>query len=96
MSPEDLSRNYYCPLCGSNHFEHVGVRSAKSGRYVIVEGLFQCAGCSAVFTDPDAWTQLMRDSIVDAARYREQQPTREYPPDAVTVRKGPWRPNGGE
>jgi hypothetical protein len=96
MAPEDLSRNYYCPLCGSNHYQLVGVRSNKTGQYVLVKGLFQCAGCSVVFTDPDAWTTLLRDSIIDTARYREQQPTREYPPDAVTIRKGPWRPNGEE
>jgi hypothetical protein len=69
VSPSELTRNYFCPLCGSNHYELVGVHSQKSGRFVIVDGLFQCAGCSAVFTDPAAWTQLMRDSIIDAARY---------------------------
>ena len=89
MSPEDLVRNFYCPLCRSNHLLHVIVRSSKTGQSVRVDGLFQCAGCTAVFTDPAAFTQLVQDSIVDAPRHRERRPTREYPPDAVTVRHTP-------
>jgi hypothetical protein len=32
---------------------------------VVVDGLYQCAGCSLVFTDPQAFTKLMQDSIVN-------------------------------
>ena len=87
MGPEDLLRDYYCPLCRSNHFKKVGVNSSKTGRYVIVEGLYACAGCSVVFTDPPAFTQLVQDSIVEQPHYRERVATREYPPDSVTTRK---------
>jgi hypothetical protein len=65
----------------------VGVKSSITGRFTIVDGLYQCAGCTAVFTDPTAFTQLVRDSIVDAPHHRERKPTREYPPDAITARR---------
>jgi hypothetical protein len=85
MKPEDLSRNYFCPLCRSNHYKLVGVCSSKTKQFMLVDGLYQCAGCSVVFTDPQAFTQLVQDTRVERAHYRERQPTREYPPDAVTV-----------
>lgn len=84
MHPDDLSRDYYCPWCRSNHFKLVGVRSAKSRQYTIVDGLYQCAGCSIVFTDPQAFSSLVQDTLVDRPHYRERRPTREYPPDAIT------------
>jgi hypothetical protein len=85
MKPEDLSRHYFCPLCRSNHFKLVVVQLTKTKQRVVVDGLYQCAGCSSVFTDPQAFTKLMQDSIVNMPRYRDRWPTREYPPDAVTV-----------
>jgi hypothetical protein len=87
MSPEDLNHDFYCPLCRSNHLKLVGVTSSKTGRFTVVDGLYQCAGCSVVFTDPVAFTQLVQDSIVDGEHYRVRTVTREYPPDAVAVRK---------
>lgn len=87
MSPEDLTHDFFCPLCRSNHLRLVGVRSSKTGTYTIVDGLYQCAGCTTVFTDPAAFTQLTQDSIVDRPQYRERRATREYPPDAVTSRR---------
>jgi hypothetical protein len=38
-----------------------------------------------VFTNPQSFVQLMQDRIIDAARYRDRKPMREYPPDADTV-----------
>ena len=87
MNPEDLSRDFFCPWCRSNHFYKVGVQSSKTGRFTIVEGLYRCAGCSVVFTDPEALTHLVQDRIVDRPHYRERRPMREYPPDAITVWK---------
>lgn len=94
MKSEDLSRGFYCPLCRSNHFKLVGVTSTKTGHYTIVDGLYQCAGCTAVFTDPGSFTELVQDSIVNAPHYRERRATREYPPDAVTVRRAPDEETG--
>lgn len=91
-TPEQLTQGFFCPLCRSNHYMLVSVTSQKSGARAIVDGLFQCAGCTVVFTDPVAFTQLMSDTIVDEARYHGRRPTREYPPDAVTVRRKPWKP----
>ena len=85
MDLEALNRNFYCPLCRSNHFLLVTVRSSKTGNPTVVDGLFQCAGCTVVFANAEAFTQLMRDSIVDRPNYRERQPMREYPPDAETI-----------
>ena len=87
MTPEDLNHDYYCPFCGSNHFKLVTVPSRKTRTPVVVDGLYHCAGCSVVFTDPESFVHLMRDSIVDRPHYRERRPMREYPPDAVTKRK---------
>lgn len=96
MTPDQLSRGFFCPLCRSNHLKLVGVRSSKTGRFTIVDGLYQCAGCSAVFTDPGAFTQLVQDTIVDAPHHRERRPTREYPPDALTTWRGRSVPSGRE
>jgi hypothetical protein len=87
MQPEDFIHDFYCPHCHSNHFKRVGVHSSKTGRFVIVDGLYHCSGCSVVFTDPHAFTQLVQDSIVDRPHYRERRATREYPPDALTLRR---------
>ena len=94
MKPHELTRNFFCPLCRSNHFHLVTVRSTRTQTPRVVEGLYKCAGCSVVFGDAEAFTQLMQDSIVDEARYRTRHPTREYPPDAETVRRGDWKPPG--
>ena len=85
MRSEDLLAGYYCPFCGSNHFQIVTVCSPKTGLPKAVEGLYQCAGCTVVFTDPESFVQLTRDSLTDRPHYRERRPTREYPPDAVTA-----------
>ena len=42
--------------------------------------VYSSAGCTVIFGGAEAFTQLMQDSIVDRSRYRERQPTREYPP----------------
>ena len=83
-NPNDLSR-FYCPLCGSNHYQLVGVKSPRDGKFRIVDGFYQCAGCTVMFGDAEAFMQLVRDTIVDAPHYRERRPTREYPPDAATL-----------
>ena len=94
MQPDDLNRNFFCPLCRSNHFLLVTVRSSKTGTLTVVDGLYQRAGCTVIFANAEAFTQLMRDSIVDRANYRERQPMREYPPDAETIRTTTWNPKG--
>ena len=82
-----LEENFYCPLCGSNHYTYVTVTSEKTkGAPRVVHGLFACAGCTVVFRDPISFTALTRDSIVNGPRRRERMATREYPPDAVTVK----------
>ena len=87
MSPEDLTHDFYCPLCRSNHFRFVVVKSTKTEQTIRVDGLFHCAGCTTVFTDPAAFMHLVQDRIVSGPHYRERKPTREYPPDAETVRE---------
>jgi hypothetical protein len=86
LTPEDLQKDFFCPLCHSNHFRLVVVQSSKTGTSVVVDGLFRCAGCSLVFTDPQAYTRLMRDTLVDMPHRRDRMPTREYPPDSETVK----------
>jgi hypothetical protein len=87
MTPEELIRDFCCPLCYSNHMKLVVVQSTKTGQPVAVHGLYSCAGCTVVFTNPQSFVQLMQDRIIDAARYRDRKPMREYPPDAETVLK---------
>ena len=94
MRPDELTRDFFCPLCRSNHFQLITVKSVRSQTPRVVEGLFRCAGCSVIFSDPMAFTRLMQDSIVDEARYRKRSPTREYPPDAETARQSEWKPPG--
>ena len=84
--PTNLTR-FYCPLCGSNHYHHVVVNSPRDRRPRVVEGFFRCAGCTVMFGDAEAFMQLLQDSIVEGAHYRERRPAREYPPDAVTLCK---------
>ena len=91
--PSELSR-FYCPLCRSNHYKLVVVKSPRDGQYRTVDGFFQCAGCTVMFGDAEAFMQLVQDSIVDGAHYRERRPTREYPPDAVTLIT--WRCGGSK
>ena len=90
MSPRDLDKDFFCPLCRSNHFLLVTVKTVRTSEPRVVEGLYKCAGCSIVFADPKAFTVLMQDSIVNSAHYRERKPTREYPPDAETVKTFTW------
>lgn len=87
--PTELTR-FYCPLCRSNHYHLVGVKSPRDGKYRIVDGFYRCAGCTVMFGDADAFMHLVQDTIVERPHYRERRPTREYPPDSVTIckRKG--------
>ena len=88
QDPSELT-HFYCPLCGSNHYQLVAVKSPRDGQVRIVEGFYRCAGCTVMFGDAAAFMHLVQDVIVEAPHYRERRPTREFPPDALTIVK--WK-----
>ena len=44
-----------CRMCGATSYRHVIARD--DGGAMTPTGLYQCSGCSVVFTDPKAWRE---------------------------------------
>lgn len=81
MTADSRLEDFFCPLCRSNECRFVVVHTPK-GDARAVRDLFQCGGCSVVFTDPRRFAELRQSTFT--GKWREQKATREYPPDAVT------------
>ena len=54
-----------CRMCGATSYRHVIARDGSGA--MTPAGLYQCSGCSVVFTDPVAWREGPEASTVARA-----------------------------
>jgi hypothetical protein len=72
-----LNRPFDCPLCKSNEY-HLVMFPRANGTVYSTE-LYQCGGCSAVFTEPERLSRLVRSTADDKLKWREVRETRDTP-----------------
>jgi hypothetical protein len=75
-SPE-LNEPFDCPLCKSN--EYYLVTFPRPNGTVYSTKLYQCGGCTAVFTEPERFSRLVRSTANEATHWREARETRDTP-----------------
>jgi hypothetical protein len=80
MSDSRLERPFLCPLCGSN--EYVFVVFPRKDGTVYLTNIYQCGGCTVVFTDPERFSKLYRSTYDRERHWRELRPTRHAPEDS--------------
>jgi hypothetical protein len=69
-----------CRLCGATSYRRVIARDDAGA--MRASALYQCSGCSVVFTDPKAW-RCGDDDVSIAAPAAPPPPRRPDPPSAA-------------